>query len=131
MNHTIHFRHSNVNNCIDKTLFGSLLFLFFNILSGSNISSVKVTTQSVCVKSLGKKCQASRDLEKCLSNKDVTEKYGVPRNTISTWIKNKSNYFAALKQSSNKRKKTKIQWLRTSWPCMLELLQRFKSLQLL
>ena len=31
MNHTVHFRHTNVNNCIDITLFGSLFFLFFNI----------------------------------------------------------------------------------------------------
>ena len=45
-----------------------------------------------------------RDLEKGLSEKDVAEKYGLPRNTISTWVKNKSKYFAALKQSSNKKK---------------------------
>ena len=42
-----------------------------------------------------------------LSNKDIAAKYGVPRNTISTWVKSKSKYFAALEQSSNKRKKTK------------------------
>ena len=60
MNHTVHFRRSNVNNCIE--------------------------------------------LEKGLSNKHVAEKYGVPRNTISTWVKNKLMCFAALEQSSNKRK---------------------------
>ena len=27
--------------------------------------------------------------ENGLSNKDVTTKYGVPRNTVSTWAKNK------------------------------------------
>ena len=58
------------------------------------MSSVK---QKLSVKSLGEKCQALRDLEKSLSNKDVAEKYGVP-NT-------KSKYFAALEQSSNTRKK--------------------------
>ena len=68
------------------------------------MSSVK---QKLSVKSLGEKCQALRDLEKGFSNKDVAAKYGVPRNTISTWVKNKSKYFAALEQSSNKRKKTK------------------------
>ena len=31
MNHTVHFRHLNVNHCIDKTFFGSLLSLFFNV----------------------------------------------------------------------------------------------------
>ena len=72
MNHTVHFRHSNVNNCIDKTLFGSLFFLFFNILSGNKMSSVK---RQLSVKSLGEKCQALRELEKGLSNKDVAEKH--------------------------------------------------------
>ena len=65
------------------------------------MSSVK---QKLSVKSLGEKCQALRDLEKGLCNKDVAEKYGVPRNTISTWVKDKSKYFAALEQSPNKRK---------------------------
>ena len=58
------------------------------------MSSVK---QKLSVKSLGEKCQALRDLEKSLSNKDVAEKYGVPNV--------KSKYFAALEQSSNTRKK--------------------------
>ena len=31
-NHTAYFRYSNVNNCIHKTLSGSLFFLFFNIV---------------------------------------------------------------------------------------------------
>ena len=87
MNHAVHFRHSNVNNCVDKILFGS--FFFFNIFSG-NMSSVK---RQLSVKSLGEKWQALRQLEKGLSNKDVAEKYGVPKNTILTWIKNKSKYF--------------------------------------
>ena len=69
------------------------------------MSSVK---RKLSVKSLDEKCQALRDLEKSLSNKDVAEKYGVPRNTILTWkyhFNTKSEYFAALEQSSNKRKK--------------------------
>ena len=36
--------------------------------------------------------------------KDTAEKYGVPRNTISMWVKSQSKNFAALEQSSNKRK---------------------------
>ena len=70
MNYTIHFRHSNVNNCIDKTLFERLFFLFFNILLGNNMSSVK---QQLSVESLGEQCQALREPEKGLSNKDVAE----------------------------------------------------------
>ena len=50
------------------------------------MSSVK---RQLGVKSLGEKCQTLRELEKGLSNKDVAEKYGVPKNSISTWIKNK------------------------------------------
>ena len=42
----------------------------------------------VC-KTLQEKCQALEDIEKGLPNKDVAIKYGVPKNTISTWIKNK------------------------------------------
>ena len=87
VNHTVHFRHSNVNNCIDKTLFGSLFFLFFNILSGSNMSAVK---RQLNVKSVGEKCQTLRELEKGLSNKDVAVKCGVPKNNIWTWILKKS-----------------------------------------
>ena len=86
-NHTVHFRHSNINNCIEKTLFGSLFFLSFNTVQ--QMSSVK---RKFNVKSLGEKYKILRDLEKGLSKKDVAEKYGVPRNTISTWVKNKSKY---------------------------------------
>ena len=46
-----------------------------------------------------------RGREKGLSNKEVTEKYSVPRNTISSRVKNKSKYYAALEQLSNNRKK--------------------------
>ena len=81
-----------------------LFSFFFQHLSGNNMSSV---TQKLSIKSLGEKRQTLRDLEKGLSNKDVAEKYGLTRNTNSTWVKNKSKYFAALKQSSNKKKTKK------------------------
>ena len=48
-----------------------------------------------------------RDLENGISNKNVAEKYGVPKNTVSTWLKNKEKVFIALKKSSNKRKKVR------------------------
>ena len=79
---------------------------FFKHRSGNNMSLVN---QKLSIKRLGEKCQALRDLEKGLSNKDVAKKYGLPRKTISRWVKNKSKYFAALKGSLNKRKKTKKQ----------------------
>ena len=42
------------------------------------------------VKKLNEKCKALRDLESGLSNKKVAVKYGVLKNTVSTWVKNKA-----------------------------------------
>ena len=41
------------------------------------------------------------------SNKNAAEKYGVPKNTVSIWLKNKEKLFTALEKSSNKRKKVR------------------------
>ena len=52
------------------------------------------------------KCQSLKDLEKALSNTDVAVKYGVPKNTLSTWVKSKEQLFAALEKGNNvKRQK--------------------------
>ena len=57
-------------------------------------------------KTLREKCQSLKDLEKGLSNKDVAAKYGVPNNTLSTWVKSKEKLFAALEKGNNvKRQK--------------------------
>ena len=61
MNQTAQFRHSNVNNCIDKLCSEVCSFAFFQHRSGNSMSSVK---RKLNVKSLGEKCQALRDLEK-------------------------------------------------------------------
>ena len=37
------------------------------------------------------KCQIIRQMEKGMTNKEVSEKFGVPKNTMSTWIKTKIN----------------------------------------
>ena len=52
-------------------------------------------------KTLREKCQALKDLEKGESNKDVPAKYNVPKNTLSTWVKNKEKLFLALKKGTN------------------------------
>ena len=36
-----------------------------------------------------------------MPNKDVATKYGVPKNTISTWIKNKDKIFSSLEKGQN------------------------------
>ena len=59
-------------------------------------------------KTLREKFQALKDLEKGESNKDVTAKYNVPKNTLSTWFTNKEKLFDALKKGTNvKRQKLK------------------------
>ena len=44
------------------------------------------------VKTLNEKCKALKGIEKILSNKEASVKYGVPPNTNLTWIKNKAKY---------------------------------------
>ena len=57
------------------------------------------------VKTLVEKCNALRDIEKGLSNKEVAAKYGVPTNTTSTGVKNKEKYVKALESGSSKKRK--------------------------
>ena len=40
-----------------------------------------------------------------MTNKEASEKFGVPKNTISTWMKNKDKLFEGLEQSSSDAKK--------------------------
>ena len=47
------------------------------------------------------KCQIIRQIEKGMTNKEASEKFGVPKNTISTWMKNKDKLFEGLEQSSS------------------------------
>ena len=42
-------------------------------------------------KPIGAKRKALKDLEKRMTNKGVVAKYGVPKNTLSTWVKIKKN----------------------------------------
>ena len=63
--------------------------------------------RKLLVKTLNERCKALKDIEKGLSSKDASKKYGVPPNTISTWIKNKKKYFKALEDNCSS-KKTKI-----------------------
>ena len=60
-------------------------------------------------KPVGVKCKALRDLEKRMTNKDVTAKYGVPKNTLSTWVKNKHKSTTSLEKirMSSLRKSTR------------------------
>ena len=48
--------------------------------------------QKLNVKPLAIKCKVIREIEKGLSNKDASLRYGEPKNTIATWVKNKEKY---------------------------------------
>ena len=63
--------------------------------------------RKLAVKSLAEKCQALSDLENGIFNKNVEEKYGMPKNTVSTWLQNKEKLITKLEKSSNKREKAR------------------------
>ena len=70
----------------------------------SRQSTVKMPKRKLTVKTLNEKCKALKEIEKGLSNKEASLKYGVPPNTISTWIKNKAKYFKALEDNCSSKK---------------------------
>ena len=63
-----------------------------------------MSKRKLTVKTLNEKCRALKDIEKGLSNKDAALKYGVPANTISTWIKNKEKYLKVLENNCSSKK---------------------------
>ena len=72
--------------------------LFFVLLSVVKTkTSVK---RKLNTKTLKEKCNILSHIEKGLTNKEAADKFGVPKNTISTWIKNKEKFFQALEESA-------------------------------
>ena len=53
-------------------------------------------------KKLIQKFQIIRQIEKGMTNKEASEKFGVPKTTISTWMKNKYKLFEGLSSSDAK-----------------------------
>ena len=60
-------------------------------------------------KSISVKCKALKDLEKRMTNKNVAVEYGVPKNTLSTWVKYKHKLTTSLEKKgmSSSRKSTR------------------------
>ena len=58
-------------------------------------------------KTLKEKCDILSHIEKGMTNKEAADKFGVPKNTISTWIKNKEKIFQALEESAPSTKKVR------------------------
>ena len=64
--------------------------------------------RKLVVKTLAEKCQVLKELKKRVPNKEVSKKYGVPKNTISTWLANKEKLFSALEKTSSKKKNSEM-----------------------
>ena len=56
-------------------------------------------------KTLTGKCDILSHIEKGMTNKETADKFGLPKNTISTWIKNIENIFQVLEESAPSTKK--------------------------
>ena len=56
-------------------------------------------------KTLKEKCDILSHIEKGMADKETANKIGVPKNTISTWIKNEQKFFQALEESASSTKK--------------------------
>ena len=69
-------------------------------------SRTRCQKQKLNVKHLAIKCKAIKEIEKGLSNKDASLKYGVPKNTISTWVKNKDKHLRAVEARGTGKVKT-------------------------
>ena len=68
----------------------------------TKMSSVK---RKLTNKTLVQKWEIIRHIEKGMTNKEASERFGVLKNTISTWIKNKEKRLAALQETSSHTKK--------------------------
>ena len=53
---------------------------------------------------LKEKCDILSHIEKGMINKEAADKFNVPKNTISTWIKNKEKFFQELEESTQSTK---------------------------
>ena len=57
------------------------------------------------MKTWKEKCDILSHIKKGMTNKEAADKFGVPKNIDSTWIKNKEKIFQALEESAPSTKK--------------------------
>ena len=69
------------------------------------VNEKKPTKHKLNKKTLKEKCDILARIEKGMTNKEVADKLCVPKNTISTWNKNKEIFFQALEESAPSTKK--------------------------
>ena len=56
------------------------------------------------VKSIKDKYNALKEVEDGKTKSQVASKYGIPKKTLSTWLKNKDKIFEAMKKGSNSKR---------------------------
>ena len=66
------------------------------------------TIATVATKSVKEKYAALKEVEEGSSKSQVAMKYGIPKNTLSTWIKNKEKIFESMKTQGNKSKRRRL-----------------------
>ena len=76
--------------------------LFFVLSVVKTKISVK---RKLNTKILKEKCDILLHIVKGMTSKETTDKFGVPKNNISTWIKDKEKIFQALEESAPSTKK--------------------------
>ena len=57
---------------------------------------------------LKEKCDTLSQIDKDMTNNEAVDKFGVPRNTISTWIKKKEKFFQAFEESAPSTKSLRV-----------------------
>ena len=77
-----------------------------NLLFVLNVVKTKMSVKrKLHTKTLKEKCEILSHIEKGMTNKGAADKFGVPKNTIATQIKNKEIVFQALEESAPSTKK--------------------------
>ena len=66
------------------------------------------TKRKLNTKSIKEKYTALKEVEEGLSKSQVAMKYGIPKSTLSTWIKNKGNFFECMKTQGSKSKRRRL-----------------------
>ena len=79
---------------------------------------------------LKKTCDILSHIEKDMTNNEAVDKFGVPRNTISTWIKKKEKFFQALEESAPSTKRLRVSQYKKVDKALFEwfVLQRSQSI---
>ena len=66
--------------------------------------STVATKRERNIKSIKERYAALKEVEEVSSKSQVAMKYGIPKNTLSTWVKSKENIFESMKTQGNKSK---------------------------